>query len=142
MTGATLYGTDESGHVRYQVEAGRVEQGKAGDPLEFTTMRLRYAPESEVDWNISAARGIASESLDQLQMLDDVLLTFTSDSNQDDLIFRSSELLIDAQDQRVETEAKVVLSKGNDQFVGEGLVVNLRTDAFSFSSEVTIGGSR
>ena len=142
MTGATLYGTDESGNIRYQVEADRVEQEKTGDPLEFRMMRLRYAPGSEVNWDISALRGIASENLDQLQMLDDVLLILSTEDNPDDLIFRSSQLLIDAQQQKVETEAAVVLNMGTAEFVGEGLVVDMSTDAFAFDSEVRIVSSR
>lgn len=142
MTGATLYGTDDNGHIQFQVEADRVEQEKTGAPLEFDAIRLEYAPGAEVNWYISASRGIASENLDQLQMLDDVLLILSSAANSDDLIFRSSELLIDAGGQRVETEVEVVLNRGSDEFVGEGLVVDMSTNTFSFDSEVTIVGTR
>jgi len=142
LDGAVLFATDLNGLIPYQVEAERVEQEEAGDQLTFDAMRVTYAPETDVNWNISAARGVASENLGQLHMQDDVLLILSPDNNQEDRIFRTSDLLLDADEFLVVTEAMVSLRMGTEEFVGEGLSVDLKTDAWKFGSEVIIGSAR
>jgi len=49
LKSARILGTGENGSLLYEIEADRAEQ-QTDKSIEFTDVRVRYSPESEIPW--------------------------------------------------------------------------------------------
>lgn len=137
MTDALIYATDEDGKIRFRIEAARLEQSEAdGDQLFLQDMRVKYAPEFEVNWNISAATCIASENLSRLHLMDDVRLTLSPGGVKDDLIVETGEADLYADEFRVASGQTATVRKGSTRSTGQALLINLREESVSLSNAV------
>lgn len=139
MTGATLYGTDEEGRIQFQVEADRVEQEKSGDPLQIQMIRVSYASNGNASWEISATQGVASADLRQLELKQDVQLTYLNSDTGEALIFETANLTLDGDEHRVSSEDWVSLREDSTVLSGWGLSFDLETGAYDCCKD---GGSQ
>jgi LPS export ABC transporter protein LptC len=137
MTDALIYATDEDGKIRFRIEAARLEQSEAdGDQLLLQDMRVRYAPELEVNWNISAATSIASENLSRLHLMDDVRLTLSPGGVKDDLIVETGAADLYADEFRVASGQTATVRQGTTRSTGKDLLINLKEESVSLADAV------
>jgi LPS export ABC transporter protein LptC len=142
LLGATLLGTDDQGQVDYRIVADRVEQQDDGEALVLTKMSVEYTPDTDVRWKISAARGTARESLDLLELQEEVRLVYLADAGQDETVFETSSLQLAADRFFASSDQPITMRKGRANITATGLELNLETDFWKLESDVAIRFAR
>jgi LPS export ABC transporter protein LptC len=142
LLGATLLGTDDQGQVDYRIIADRVEQQADGEALVLTKMSVEYTPDRDVRWNISAARGTAHESLDVLELQEEVRLVYAADAGQDETVFETSSLRLVADQFFASSDQPITMRKGRASITATGLELDLETDFWKLESDVAIRSTR
>jgi LPS export ABC transporter protein LptC len=138
LTDAVLQGTDDEGRLYYRVFARRVEQEADGEDFVLDQMRVEYTPEIDVRWDFFAMRGLVDADRDHMQLLEGVRVTYLPDGDQDELTFETSELNLYTQDFFAATDQPVTLHKGSSEFKATGLKLDLETDDWELSSNVSM----
>jgi LPS export ABC transporter protein LptC len=142
LLGATLLGTNEQGQVDYRIIADRVEQQEDGEDLVLTKMSVEYTPDTDVRWNISAARATAREHLDVLELQEEVRLVYVADAEQDETVFETSSLRLVADQFSATSDQPVTMRKGRADITATGLELDLETDFWKLESDVAIRFAR
>jgi LPS export ABC transporter protein LptC len=142
LVDAVLSGTDEDGRIYYRIIAERVEQRAEDDNLELENMTVEYAPESQVRWSISAARGVAPASRAYLQLLDDVRLVREPEANEDETVVEMRELQLFTDEFRASSDGLIAMHNGALDFTATGLSIDLQEDSWKLDSDVTIRYAR
>ena len=142
LLGAVMHGTDDDGRVYYRIRADRVEQQADGENFVLERMRVEYTPESDVRWNISAARGFADANRESLSLEDDVRLVYVPDADQEQTVFETEDLLVYTDEFLATTDQRVTMRKGQSEFTATGLELNLETDFWQLGSNVSIRSAR
>jgi len=130
LLGATLNGTDSEGRIYYRIFADRVEQSAEGEDFVLDRMRVEYAPDTDVRWDISAGRGQADASRDSLRLQNEVRLVYAADPGQDEMFFETDELNFFATQFFASTDQFVTLYRGDSIVTAERLELDLNTDAW------------
>ena len=139
---AMMQGTDDEGRVFYNVYAERVEQQTDDEDFVLRQMRVEYAPETDVNWSISAALASADQSLESLQLQQDVRLVYVPDAHQEQTIFETDALRLHAEDFLATTDRRVTMRKGRAEITATGLELDMKTDFFQLGADVTIRTTR
>lgn len=149
LLGAVMYQTDDDGRLFYRILADRVEQEAEGEDFVLEGMRVEYTPESNVRWNVSAARGFADADRNALRLTEGVRLVYAADAGRDETIFETTELHLDAGGRYATTNQAVTMQRGSSVMTAPGgLELNLNTDEWKLASHdsndsnVTIRASR
>lgn len=134
LLGAVMYRTDDEGRLFYRILADRVEQEAEGEEFVLEGMRVEYTPESNVRWNVSAARGFADADRDALRLTEGVRLVYAAEADQDETVFETNELHLNAGDYFASTSQPVTMTKGDLLATAKGLELNLNTDEWKLGS--------
>jgi LPS export ABC transporter protein LptC len=95
-----------------------------------------------VRWNISAARGTAHESLDVLELQEEVRLVYAADAGQDETVFETNSLRLVADQFFASTDQPITMRKGRASITATGLELDLETDFWKLESDVAIRSTR
>ena len=142
LIGAVMHGTDDNGRVYYRIRADRVEQRADGENFVLERMRVEYTPETDVHWNISAARGFADPERASLSLQEDVRLVYLPDSDLEQTVFETDGLQVYTDEFLATTDQRVTMRKGRSEFTATGLELNLKTDFWTLGSDVAIRSDR
>lgn len=141
LLGAVIHRTDDEGRLSYRILAERVEQEAEGADFVFEGMRVEYTPDANVRWDVSAARGFADADHDALRLTEGVRLVYAAEADQDETIFETNELHLDAADRYATTNQLVTMQRGSAVMTATGLALDLDTDEWKLAN-VTIRVSR
>jgi LPS export ABC transporter protein LptC len=139
---AVMHRTDDNGRLSHRILADRVEQETEDAEFVLEGMRVEYSPDSNVHWNVSAARGFADADRDALRLTEGVRLVYTTDAGRDETIFETNELHLDAEGRYATTNQLVTMQRGSSVMTATGLELDLNIDEWKLDSNVTIRASR
>lgn len=134
LLGAVIHRTDDEGGLAYRILAERVEQEAEGADFVFEGMRVEYTPDANVRWDVSAARGFADADHDALRLTEGVRLVYAAEADQDETIFETNELHLDAGAYFASTNQPVTMRKGRLSVTAKGLELDLDTDEWRLGS--------
>ena len=142
LVGARLSFTNDDGQIYYRVRAERVEQQSEDDSFVLDDISVEYLPETDVHWNITAARGLAPASRDILHLQENVRLAYAPDASQEETVFETDELRLYTDEFLATTDQRITMRRGGSEIIATGLELDLETDFWNLSSDVTINFKR
>jgi len=129
LVDAVIYTTDSEGRIHHRFEADRIEQEEDGDDLRLSALRVIYAPDDGVEWELSAAESVASGDLSLLHLMNNIEVILAPRSEEGRRVFRTDDLTFHASENRIETDAVVSIRQGNRELTGPGLHADLESGA-------------
>jgi LPS export ABC transporter protein LptC len=136
LLGATLLGTNDDGQIYYRIDAESVEQRSDHGDFVLAEMSVEYAAETDVRWEIAAARATAAESLDVLDLQENVRLVYVPDAGQDETVFELNELRLFANEFLAASDQSISMHRNGQELTAMGLNLNLKTDDWSIGPDV------
>jgi len=142
LLGALMSFTNDEGQIYYRVRAERVEQQAEDESFVLNDISVEYAPETDVQWSITAARGLASASRDILHLQENVRLAYAPGGSQEETVFETNELRLYPDAFLATTDQTITMSRGGSEVTATGLELNLETDFWKLESDVAIHSQR
>ena len=142
LLGALMSFTNDEGQTYYRIHAERVEQLAEDESFVLEDIRVEYAPETDVHWNITAARGLAPASRDLLHLQEDVRMAYSPDASQEETVFETDDLRLYATSYLATTDQQVTMRRNGSEVTATGLELNLETDYWMLNSDVAIHSQR
>ena len=134
LRSARILGTDADGSLLYEIEADHAVQ-KAKDRIEFTDVRIRYTPDSEVPWTVHADEATLREGSPNIALRGHVRAVGKSADNQDTEI-RTQYLELDPERYVAETEERVQIRIGARSLTATGMLASLNENKVELKSNV------
>ncbi len=132
---ARILGTGESGNLLYEIEADRAEQ-QSDQRIEFTGVRVRYSPDSDVPWTVSADAATLSEDSPRITLRGHVRATSNSASADEETEIRTQYLELDPELFVAETDERVQIRIGARSLTATGMLASLKDDKIELKSNV------
>lgn len=133
---ATLFGTDESGSVIYEIRAGRAEEMPDSNELSLERVEVRYTPETDVHWQLSATSGQAPADGTSLLLEGEVELESEPVEGRDSTVIRTQRLELDPNRYLASSTDPVIVSVGDGTLDAVGLRAYLKDDRLELESEI------
>jgi len=137
MLDAELLGTNDEGHIFYRVFADRFGRESDDEDFGLTGVRVKYAPDSDIHWELTATSGRMPEDRSYLDV-SDVLLVIRSERQSDDVAIETGALHLDAERQIASTDEPVIFRKGRSETMAAGLRVDLEAKTYELEPKVTM----
>lgn len=134
LKSARILGTDEDGSLLYEIEAVHAEQ-MAKDRIEFTDVRIRYSPDTEIPWIVHADEATLSEGNPRITLRGHVRAVGTSGGDLDTEI-RTQYLEFDPERFVAETEERVQIRIGARSLTATGMLASLNDNKVELKSNV------
>jgi len=135
LRGARITGTDDDGRITYMLTAEHAEERPAEERLELLGVRIDYRPESEVSWQVRAARAAAPKSGSHLELSGEVELRDEPVDGRPPTVIRAETLRLAPDEYVAETSAPIEVTIGNDVLRAVGLKADLKHDHLQLESE-------
>ncbi len=130
---ARILGTGENGSLLYEIEAEHAEQ-KADDRIEFTDVRIRYSPDSDVPWIVNADEATLRNNIPTITLRGHVQIVNHGESN--DTEIRTQYLELDPKEFIAETDDRVQIRIGERSLTATGMLASLHDDRIELKSNV------
>jgi LPS export ABC transporter protein LptC len=135
LADAVLSSTDESGVVRYQLRAHRIDHRPGDGVIALSTLELNYGNAKNL-WRVSADNGLMPPSGDLIALSGDVTTKLLSAAAHGATQMHSSSLDIDIANETAATDAPVVVRFDHGELRAVGLDVDLANETFTLRSNV------
>lgn len=132
---ARILGTGEDGSLLYEIEAEHAEQG-ADDQIDFSEVRIRYSPDSEVPWIVNADEATLRNDDSRIELRGHVLIVNHGSSNHNDTEIRTQYLELDPTEFIAETNERVQIRIGERSLTATGMLASLHDDKIELKSNV------
>lgn len=132
---ARILGTGENGGLLYEIEAEHAEQ-QADDRIEFTDVRIRYSPDSEVPWIVNADEATLRDDNPAITLRGHVQIVNHGESNDNDTEIRTEYLELDPKEFIAETDERVQIRIGERSLTATGMLASLHDDKIELKSNV------
>lgn len=129
LVDTVLSGTDDNGDNLYRIHAERVERESVEHGYSLEAVRVEYAGEQNVDWELTAARGELARDRELLE-LSVVRLTAWRGDEADSVIFDAGDLRLELRAKTAVTRQPVRLRSGQCESNARGLDVDLNKDTY------------
>lgn len=132
---ARILGTGEDGSLLYEIEAQYAEQME-DERIEFTAVRVRYSPESNVPWTVNADAATVAEGSPQITLRGNVyaLSVATADAEKTEILTQYLEL--DPGHFVAQTNARVEIRFGARSLTATGMLASFIDDKIELKSNV------
>ena len=130
---ARILGTGENGSLLYEIEAEHAEQ-QADDRIEFTGVRIRYSPDSDVPWVVNADEATLRDDNPTITLRGHVKIINRGESN--DTEIRTQYLELDPKEFIAETDDRVQIRIGERSLTATGMLASLHDDRIELKSNV------
>jgi lipopolysaccharide export system protein LptC len=130
---ARILGTGENGSLLYEIEAEHAEQ-QADDRIEFTDVRIRYSPDSDVPWIVNADEATLRDGNPTITLRGHVQIVNRGESN--DTEIRTQYLELDPKEFIAETDDRVQIRIGERSLTATGMLASLHDDRIELKSNV------
>lgn len=132
---ARILGIGEDGTLLYEIEAEYAEQ-QEDNRIEFTTVRIRYSPASDVPWTINADKATLSEGSPRIILRGHVLVLNKGETAADDTEIRTEYLELNPELFIAETDARVQIRFGARSVTATGMLASLIDDKIELKANV------
>ena len=132
---ARILGTGDDGSLLYEIEAEHAEQLE-DDRIEFTQVRIRYSPGSEVPWIINADHATLREGAPRIALRGHVQIVNPGDSGEDETEIRTEYIELDPDEFIAETDERVQIRIGSRSVTATGMLASLNDDKIELKSNV------
>ena len=95
LNGASIQGTDEEGRTLFHVQAARAEELPAEQRLLLSDIAVRFQPDTQVPWVLTATQGQAFLEQTYLDFSGEVELTRSEPSDTGPMLIRTSSLRLE-----------------------------------------------
>lgn len=136
LHGASILGTDEQGRALFQVQAASAEELPAENRLLLSDVAVRYQPEAQVPWVLTATEGQALLEESYLDFSGEVELTRSEEPDSAPMMIRTSSLRLEPETFDVRTDAPVSLWFGGRRLDAVGLNANLKAERLALESSI------
>jgi LPS export ABC transporter protein LptC len=132
---ARILGTGENGSLLYEIEAEHAEQG-ADQQIEFTGVRIRYSPDSDVPWIVNADEATLRDDISTIVLRGHVQIVNRGKSKHNDTEIRTQYLELDLTEFIAETNERVQIRIGERSLTATGMLASLHDDKIELKSNV------
>ena len=135
LKSARILGTDEDGSLLYEIQAEHARQ-EARDRVEFTDVRVRYSPDTDIPWVVHADEATLREGNPMIALRGHVrAIGRTADGSQDTEI-RTQYLELDPERYIAETDERVQIRIGARSLTATGMLASLNDNTVELKSNV------
>lgn len=135
LKSARILGTGENGDLLYEIEADHAEQMN-DKRIEFTDVRVRYSPDSEIPWTVIADEATLQENSPRIMLRGHVRATSNSSSADKETEIRTQYLELDPERFVAETDQRVQIRIGARSLTATGMLASLNDDKIELKSNV------
>lgn len=135
LKSARILGTGENGDLLYEIAADRAEQ-QTDKSIEFTDVRIRYSPESNVPWTVNADAATLREDNPRITLRGHVRATSNHQTPNDETEIRTQYLELDPERFLAETDERVQIRIGARSLTATGMLASLNDDRIELKSNV------
>jgi lipopolysaccharide export system protein LptC len=132
---ARILGTGGNGSLLYEIEAAHAEQ-QADDRIEFTDVRIRYSPDSDVPWVVNADEASLRDDISTIILRGHVQIVNQRDSKHNNTEIRTQYLELDPTQFIAETNERVQIRIGERSLTATGMLASLHDDKIELKSNV------
>jgi len=136
LKSARILGTGENGDLLYEIEADRAEQ-RADKRIDFTDVRIRYSPESDIPWTVNADEATLSEGSPRVTLRGHVRAYSERGFSDSDTEIRTQYLELDPEKYLAETDKRVQIRIGARSLTATGMLASLDTNQVELISNVS-----
>lgn len=133
---ARILGTGDDGSLLYEIEAAHAEQLE-DDRIEFSQVRLRYSPESDVPWIVNADQATLTEDSPRITLHGNVHALSKGDAEDGDIEISTQYLELDPERFIAQTDARVEIRFGARSLTATGMLASLNDDRIELKSNVS-----
>jgi LPS export ABC transporter protein LptC len=135
LTDAVLSTTDDSGIVRYQLRASRIDHQPNDGVIALSELELDYGNDKNL-WRVSAQRGLMPRSGDQIALSGEVTTTLQSAAAHGATQMVSDYMDVDIAGETATTDAPVIVRFVEGELRAVGLDVDLANETITLRSNV------
>jgi len=134
LKSARILGTGENGDLLYEIQAEHAEQ-QTDKRVEFTDVRVRYSPDSDIPWTVNADAATLTEGSPRITLRGHVRATGrSSDDNETEI--RTQYLEFYPERFVAETDQRVQVRIGERSLTATGMLASLNDDRIELKSNV------
>lgn len=135
LKSARILGTDNDGSLLYEIEADHAEQ-QARDRIEFTDVRIRYSPSTDIPWVVHADEATLREGSPRIALRGHVRAVGGSGNGGEDTEIRTHYLEFDPERYIAETDERVQIRIGARSLTATGMLASLNDNKVELKSNV------
>jgi LPS export ABC transporter protein LptC len=135
LKSARILGTNDNGHLLYEIEAEFVEQ-QYNDEIAMRNVRISYADGAEVPWTINADEATITEDQQWLYLRGHVIAVSNEGFAGQASEIRTQSLDIEPATYRAETESRVQIRIGSRSLTATGMLALLQDNRLQLKSNV------
>lgn len=135
LKSARILGTGEDGGLLYEIEADRAEQ-QTDKSIEFTDVRVRYSPQSDIPWTVNADAATLSEGSPRIALRGHVRATSNGTTTDEETEIRTQYLELDPEQFVAETNQRVQIRIGARSLTATGMLASLNDGTIELKSNV------
>jgi LPS export ABC transporter protein LptC len=136
LKNARILGTAPDGALLYEIEADHAEQMDENS-VDFTNVRLLYAPEAEVPWTVVADNATIRNDERRVFLSGHVRAVSTSGPDRQETEIRTDYLELDPDSFVAQTEERVQIRIGERSLTATGMLASLDDDRLELKSNVS-----
>jgi LPS export ABC transporter protein LptC len=136
LKSARILGTGPDGTLLYEIKADRAEQ-KADESIEFTDVSVRYSPQSDVPWTLSADSAIIGQDRQQVILQGNVLAVSSKGFSGDETEIETQYLEQNPETYVAETDDRVHIRIGSRSLSATGMLASLKENRLQLRSNVS-----
>ena len=132
---ARILGTGDDGKLLYEIEAQYAEQMEDAR-IEMTVVRIRYSPDSEVQWTVNADTATLDQSDSRIWLRGNVYAVSGGDEDDEKTEILTQVLELDPERFIAKTDARVQIRFGRRSLTATGMLASLDDDTIELKSNV------
>jgi lipopolysaccharide export system protein LptC len=136
LKSARILGTGPDGSLLYEIRADRAEQ-KSDDSIEFTDVSVRYSPQSDVPWTLSADTATIEQDRQRVILRGNVLAVSSEGFSGDETEIETQYLELDPESYVAETDDRVHIRIGSRSLSATGMLASLKENRLQLRSNVS-----
>ncbi len=137
LKSARILGTDEDGHLLYEIEADYAEQ-LDGQDIAFRNVRIRYSDSAKVPWVLNAdAATISRQNPERVILKGHVRAVSTDGFDGKETEIRTQYLEFEPHAYRAETDSRVQIRIGPRSLTATGMLALLQENRLELKSNVS-----
>ncbi|MDG2108241.1 MAG: LPS export ABC transporter periplasmic protein LptC [Woeseiaceae bacterium] len=132
---ARILGNADNGSLLYEIYAEHAEQLE-DDQIEFTEVRIRYLPGSEVPWIIDADFAILQKNAPRIVLHGYVQIVNPNYPSEEETEIRTQYIELDPKNFIAETDQQVQIRFGSRSVTATGMLASLNDDKIELKSNI------
>ena len=136
LKSARILGTDEDGHLLYEIEADYAEQ-QDGQDIAFQNVQIRYSDGAKVPWVLNADAATIHQNPERIILRGHVRAVSTGGFDGKETEIRTQYLEFEPDAYRAETDSRVQIRIGPRSLTATGMLALLQENRLELKSNVS-----